>query len=127
MYRYVECGKLDGKTIRTGGETKRSINAIKHVNKLGKVRFVRGYRYKGRHGVCHMGVMVHGENGTVRFGGFAWGYCGEGPRGLNQLFRHLGVNLNAMSHILGDWPAFNGPNQEFWRIDLDNRVLTIKI
>ena len=117
MYRYVETEKYEGKTTRTGGITSASLSALKHLPKVGKVRYVRGYVYKGRFGAYHVGVLVAGELGTIRFGGFLWGYGGQGPRGLNQLFAKLGLDLDATSLVLGWSPNFNKASSgEHWRV-----------
>lgn len=104
MYRYVERETSEGKTTRTGGNTNVSLKAMKHLSKIGKPLKVRGYVYRGRHNTQHVAVMVHGDKGTIRFGGFSWGYTGQGSRGLNELFKVLGINKNACTHDLGSWP-----------------------
>jgi len=117
-YVYVECEKFEGKTMRTGGSTDKSLKAIKHLPKVGKVRYVRGYVYQGRNGVKHVGVIVKGYWGRIRFGGFSWGYGGQGPRGLKELFQELKIPLDPTTKILGDWE----PDQvgEKWRISFEN-------
>ena len=118
MYRYVECEKDGGKTVRTGGVTKRSLAALKHLPKVGKVLYVKGYIYTGRFGVQHVGVLVRGETGSIRFGGFSWGYHGEGSRGLAQLFAKLGIAVDP--YTIAEWgdfrPSYVG---EYWRVTFD--------
>ena len=95
MYRFVEQEKFEGKTIMAGGVTRISLRAMKHIPKVGVPTLVRGYSYRDKYGMIRTAVKVHGTLGTVRFGGFAWGYCGEGPRGLQELFDALGVIRDA--------------------------------
>lgn len=65
------------------GTTHKSIDRFnKHIGRIGKVASVEGYRYRGRYHTTHEGVMIRGENGTLRFDGFCWGYSGTGPSGL---------------------------------------------
>lgn len=125
MYKFVETEKHDGKTTRTGGVTSVSVKAMRHIPKLGELSKVRGYCYKGRHGANHIGVMLHGEKGTIRFGGFSWGYGGTGPHGLNQLFKSLGLDIDSTEQSLGKWCDFQ-PG-EFWSIDLSKKILTVKL
>jgi len=118
MYRYVEQEKYEGKTCLTGGVTKRSLLALKHLPKIGVPRYVRGYLYKGRHGVNHIGVIVRGTKGSMRFGGFGWGYGGEGPRGLKRLFEALNITLDPTYREFGEWPSFRDTDLgEHWRIN----------
>jgi hypothetical protein len=65
--------------------------------------------------VNHVGVLVRGTKGVIRFGGFSWGYCGEGCRGLAQLFKALGIDKDPAT--LARWPSFNDVG-EHWRISL---------
>jgi len=115
MYRFVEKERYEGRTVRSGGSTNRSLKALKHLPKVGNPLRVRGYTYKGAYGSNHVGVMVHGEKGTIRFSGFAWGYMGQGPRGLNDLFKLLGVKKCASD--LPQMPSFNTIG-EHWAISL---------
>jgi hypothetical protein len=86
------------------------------IQKLGAIRFVKGYRYIGRYSVKEA-VMVVGENGTARFGGLLWGYKGTGPRGLLELLAKLSVSKDVAENI-----AFNIPRRhecgEDWRLIL---------
>jgi len=108
MYRYRD----------TNCSTKGSLRAMKHLLKLGTITAIRGYIYFGRYNTLHVGVMVHGENGTCRFGGFSWGYGGEGPRGLNELFARLNVPQAEQARIQSiPWTGWNAV-REVWRIDM---------
>lgn len=40
---------------------------------------------------AHQAVVVRGDNGSVLFTAFGWGYTGEGARGLVNLLKHLGM------------------------------------
>ena len=124
-YRYVECGKNeDGKTCRDGGVTSRSLKALKHLDKCGTLRYVKGYMYFGAYGTTHCAVLVAGDLGSVRFGGFSWGYGGEGPRGLKQLFDRLGITHSPFDQTLGPWPSFHDL-REHWRVELPSGELTV--
>lgn len=97
----------------TVGVTRKSlIEAEKHLKKLGRLNYVKGYFYKGKHGP-RAGVLVRGEDGTARFGGFSWGYSGEGPRGLAVFLRMLGADETLV--INHPWNEKLG---EHWRISL---------
>ena len=75
------------------GTTRESIERFnKHIDRLGKIISVKGYRYRGRYNAIHEAVMVKGENGSIRLDGLCWGYCGTGPAGLNTILRALGVS-----------------------------------
>jgi hypothetical protein len=87
---------------------------MKHLPKVGEVLHVRGYIYSGRHDMTHVGVLVVGTKGSIRFGGFSWGYVGEGSRGLQSLFDAIGILAN--SATVGRWPEFSEVG-EHWRIN----------
>jgi hypothetical protein len=70
----------------------------KALLKIGNIRRVRGYRYRGKYGI-NEAVLVYGDKGTARFEGFLWGYGGEGPRGLVQLLTTIGVNRGYAHHV----------------------------
>ena len=116
MYHYKEECKVNGKTLRMGGITKRSLAAMKHIPKVGTIQSVKGYTYNGRGGNTHTGVLVKGDKGSVRFGGFSWGYCGEGCRGLQILFDSLHLPADATMFIV--WPSLAGPARTHWKFNL---------
>ena len=118
LYHYKEEMKTEeGKTRRTGGVTHVSLKAMKHLAKIGNPTLVRGYVYKGRYGVNHIGVLVKGDAGSVRFGGFNWGYHGESCRGLRVLFDVLGIDKDVVT--LGLSPDFSDSNVGIhWEIPL---------
>lgn len=116
MYRYRD----------NASGTEASLRAMKHLPKLGRITKIRGYRYHGKDGVSQIAVMVHGENGTVRFRGFSWGYSGQGCRGLQTLFNHLGVPSEKSLIVMAlAWPEFHGPAHEFWSIDLNQEYVPV--
>lgn len=110
MYRYRD----------NTGTTRTSLSAMRHLSKIGKVTSIRGYRYKAK-GISQEAVLVSGENGSCRFGGFLWGYAGEGPRGTVELLKHLGLPEYAANEV-----AFESLRREHdelgvdWRIDFYN-------
>lgn len=110
MYRYR--GTL--------GVTRKSLDeAAKHIGKLGRLRYVRGYFYRSKHGP-RAGVIVRGENGSARFGGFSWGYSGEGPRGLGAFLESIGVAGESLRRAVShEWDERIG---EHWRIELSRAV-----
>ncbi len=85
------------------GGTDRSLTMVhKNLSKVGRVFSIRGYRYFGRYLTTHEAVMIKGEKGSARFGGFCWSYFGEGPRGLTKLLQLCGVPVDTANSI-----AFN--------------------
>lgn len=115
QYHYKEENKIDGKTTRTGGVTKRSLAAMKHLPKVGVIKSVKGYTYNGRYNTTHTGVLVKGDKGSIRFGGFSWGYNGEGCRGLQTLFDTL--NVPAKATTIAEW-ADSDQVGEHWKITI---------
>jgi hypothetical protein len=103
-YRYVERETYEGKQLRAGGSTRGSLEAMKkHLHKVGKVKYVKGYVYIGIYDTTHIGVVVRGDKGYIRFGGFNWGYSGQGPRGLADLLKAVGVQgVDPTTLILGE-------------------------
>lgn len=85
------------------GSSSRAKTRFHHVQRLGKLFFVRGYRFTStrswrdedgeRHTYTtnHERVLVKGENGTARFDGVCWNYSGEGPRALVELLIQCGL------------------------------------
>lgn len=99
------------------GTTQASIKAMKHLTKIGRVKYIRGYTYRGRYNTEHNAVLVVGELGSVRFNGFAWGYGGTGPNGLKQLLTKLEVDTTEIERVLDS--KWNGWDEikEHWRIN----------
>lgn len=111
MYRYRD----------NSGTTRKSLERAKlHLSKIGTPLYIRGYIYHGRYDTNHVGVMVHGTKGTARFSGFAWGYSGEGVRGLREFLTMLNVpedeQINVCKYTL--WGAPSDKSKDIWRINL---------
>lgn len=85
--------------------------------KLGKIKYVKGYRYFGRYQTSHEAVLVVGENGKARFGGLLWGYGGQGPRGTHALLLKLGVPEAQATEIAFQTPRLNQLGED-WRLTL---------
>ena len=97
------------------GVTRKSLDQLKHLPKLGKIKYVRGYFYQSKYGP-RAAVLVRGANGSCRFGGFSWGYGGEGPRGLQQLLIKLGVESTTIEKVVYNTP-WTEEIKEHWRIE----------
>ena len=108
MYRYRD----------NAGSTQRSLDRLKHLPKLGKLLYVRGYVYFGRYHTHHSAVIVRGENGTARFDGFSWGYGGTGPNGLRRMLTGLGVSPEVVNKVAFATPWEVDGAKEAWKIDL---------
>jgi hypothetical protein len=90
MYRYRD----------TGGSTSNSLRkAEKHLYKVGKPLYVKGYIYKGRYNTTRVGVLIKGTHGSLRLNGLSWGYYGEGPRGLITLLTSLKVKTDTITSV----------------------------
>jgi hypothetical protein len=126
MYRFLETERYEGKSILTNGVTQCSLKALKHLPKVGKLISVRGYVYASKRDfdnqpITRIGVTVKGENGYIRFGGFLWGYGGEGPRGLMQLFAKLGIVGVDVATLCGGSPDYSASSiGEWWRITFED-------
>lgn len=106
------------KHFRVDDSTSGCLRRLNVVDEIGNVQFIRGYLRVDHRGVKRISVMVHGTTGTVRFDGFSWGYGGEGPRGLNQLFEKLNVPQYQRDFVQShSWDGWVGPPREFWRIN----------
>jgi hypothetical protein len=116
-YRYVERETYEGKQHRSGGSTLASLKVMKHLPKVGQLKYVRGYVYRGRYNTTHVGVVVRGDKGYIRFGGFSWGYGGQGPRGLADLFKQLQIDVDPTSDVLGSNPC-GADSGTKWKISL---------
>ena len=90
--------------------------------KLGRIKYVKGYRYFGRYHTSHEAVLVVGENGSARFGGLNWGYGGQGPRGLHGLLLKLGVPAAQAWEVAFQTPRLKQLGED-WRVSL---VWTLK-
>lgn len=101
--------------LRYDQSTRHNRDRFARIKRVGKIKYIKGYRYFGRYHTSHEAVLVVGEKGSIRFGGLLWGYMGEGPRGLHELLLKVGVPAEAASNI-----AFNTPRKselgEDWRL-----------
>ena len=100
------------------GSTLRSINALDHLPKIGTPTELRGYCHRSTHN-NRLAVLVRGKNGTARFSSFCWGYNGEGPRGLMELFSRLRIPLELAEYVAhkSESPDWSRP-REYWRLQL---------
>jgi hypothetical protein len=95
---------------RHPGITRMSLRSVhRHLSKIGTPLWAEAYsmNVKTRNGDssrCY--VVVTGTTGKIRFGGFSWGYHGEGPRGLQALLGSLGYKGDPPQ----TWPDFKGTN-----------------
>ena len=135
MYRYRETETYEGKSILTNGTTCVSEKALKHLPKVGKLKSIKGYVYASQRDgdsqpLTRIGVLVTGDKGSVRFGGFLWGYGGQGPHGLERLFKTLEIKGIDPFTLCGGSPDYSSSSiGEWWRIDFDNDgnyTLTVK-
>lgn len=98
---------------RNSGVTSFSINAMKHLKNLGKLKYIKAITYRGKYG-WQPSYIVRGEHGTCSFRGFCHGYGGTGPQGLATLLTTIGISKDEAKRI-----AFNTPNHCH---DAGNRV-----
>lgn len=101
-----------------GGVTKRSLTALdKHIAKIGNLEYVKGYQYQDGKGIKQIAVLVKGSLGSLRLGGFGWGYSGEGPRGTKTLLTKLNLPQAEIDRVLAmPWEGWQGESREFWRV-----------
>jgi hypothetical protein len=121
MYRY-----------RTTASTRNALARFdKHHHKIGDVVRIKGYcwlcKYKDSEGKArskiNAAIMIVGTTGTMRIEGFAWGYAGEGPRGLKFILEKLNVPADAIVNILAtDWNGF-GKVETAWSYTFERRDL----
>ena len=85
---------------------------FRHIEKLGRIRYVKGYRYEvvmeldtgDVHGdqaygpVTKEAVLVVGEQGSARFN-LLWGFNGDEPRALVRLLVRLGIHQARAENI----------------------------
>lgn len=108
MYRY----RWNGATV---GAEKRFDTIL---SKLGKIRYVKGYRYYGRYNVNHEAVLIRGENGSARFHGLLWGYHGQGPRALVELLVKLGFDKRFSQDFAFTTPRLDKRGMD-WKLNLE--------
>lgn len=101
------------------GVTRKSLDAFKHLSKIGTLVEIRGYRVRSHfktYSTSMEYVLVKGTNGSCRFGGLLWGYFGEGPRGLESLLKYLGFGED-VTRLALTLKRFNTPGID-WRIKM---------
>lgn len=105
---------------KRGGSTNRGLADFnKHIAKVGSVISIKGYQYEDGTKVKQIAVLVTGTLGTMRLGGFSWGYDGEGCRGTRSLFATLNVPQSEIDRVMKiEWPGWTGKPREFWKISL---------
>lgn len=102
----------------TGGVTRPSIERMKkHIHKIGKVKMIRGIAWLNKHGHDQWAVIVRGDKGYARFEGFLWGYGGEGPHGLLELFKELNIPQKPAEFIAFKTKSPSNKVMEFWRLE----------
>lgn len=124
--------------ICEAGSTSRAKRRFHHVNRLGRLLSIKGYRYSARrisskdaegnktyYRNTFERVLVTGVNGTARFDGVLWGYGGEGPRGLVELLIVCGLERATAEEI-----AFNTPRRDEvgvdWELELSQTIKSFK-
>lgn len=96
------------------GCTRHSIKGLKYIHKLGKLISIEAYtvassdKYldstsdwlagRSKQFNAMIRIIVRGEFGSCTYGGFSWGYSGEGPRGLIELFKTCGMTPEMANH-----------------------------
>ena len=88
------------------GCTRHSVKGLKHIDKIGKLISIEAYTVASKVKTVESGkmaditstwynpmvrIIVRGEKGSCTYGGFLWGYGGEGPHGLVDLFIKCGM------------------------------------
>jgi hypothetical protein len=107
-----------------GGVTKKSLEAFdKHISKVGTVKSIKGYLYKGKDSIKQIAVMITGDLGSVRLGGLSWGYNGEGCRGTRAIFAKLNVPQDETERVLSvKWDGWDGKPRVIWNVNLSVSV-----
>jgi len=86
-----------------GGVTRISLDAVHAIHgRIGPVHMVQGRVRKNEHGANVAEVWFYGAKGVGVFSGFAWGYGGEGPRGLAAALAQFGFG-EVNTAALGPW------------------------
>jgi hypothetical protein len=101
--------------LRYDQSTRHNRDRFDRIKRLGKIKYIKGYRYFGRYHTFHEAVLVVGEKGSIRFGGLLWGYSGEGPRGLRELLVKVGVAETVADEIAFTTPRLNTLGED-WRL-----------
>lgn len=117
------------------GLTRKSVNAIKHIKRLGTIQRIVGYRYNARvklpssqgdrwWQIKREAVKVIGENGFAVFSGFCWGYGGEGPSGLHELLLQCGIHDTIATRVAFDQKRYNDVGKD-WELELGENEIAI--
>lgn len=113
------------------GLTRKSVNAIKHIKRLGTIQKIVGYRYfarvkfeSGFHPIKREAVKVIGENGFAVFSGFCWGYGGEGPSGLHELLLQCGIHDTIATRVAFNQKRYNDVGTD-WELELGEEEIAI--
>jgi hypothetical protein len=110
-----------------GSSSKVEENAPKHIDRLGKIHEIIGYRWYSKrtsNGVTysnfHERVKFVGENGFCIFDGVCWGYFGQGPRTLKGLLIHAGINDNHLTDSVCFFSPRNNKVGVDWTISIND-------
>ncbi len=113
------------------GLTRKSVNAIKHIKRLGTIHKIIGYRYYARvkfesgfHPIKREAIKVIGENGFAVFSGFCWGYGGEGPSGLHELLLQCGIHDTIATRVAFNQKRYNDVGTD-WELELGEEEIAI--
>lgn len=113
------------------GLTRKSVNAIKHIDRLGKIQKIIGYRYLARvklesswYRIKREAVKVIGENGFAVFSGFCWGYGGEGPSGLHKLLLKCGIHEAIATHVAYRKTRYQDCGID-WELEISDKEIAI--
>lgn len=105
---------------RTNRSTQHNLAVLDTVlPKLGKIISITGKRWQYKTQPYHEAVFVRGENGTARFGGFLWGYGGEGPRGAVTLLKKIGLPQHVCDLIFTFNRLEHNSFGNDWKIEID--------
>lgn len=108
MYRYRDIS----------GSTEKSLKTIKHLSKIGWLKYIKGYCYKGRYGVNHCAILLKGDKGSMRISNFSWGYNGQGPRGLEKFLKEINIDQKEIDRVLSvKWDGWDSVGEK-WRINV---------
>ena len=108
------------------GVTRLSLRSIRrHLAKVGTIQYIRGY-IDGLNKWNRVAIV--GDKGRMILGGFCWGYCGEGPRGLRETLMLCGVDEKYASTVAFTTPTNQSHQGEEWRITFkEGNTIHVKI
>lgn len=117
------------------GSSNRAEDRFHHIERLGCVTEIRGYRFQStrsyigddgeRHfyTTTHERVLVKGENGTARFDGVCWGYGGSGPNALRHLLDKIGFDSDFAAHVAHKSPRLDAVGTD-WIIKINGALVS---